>query len=150
MNVSTGFWLSFPFPEKTLFTRKNAQVDAILMKTGLNNVLLSTLFIAVNNIEQYCYNRFRLNNIVQYCWQVWTTWAAKHCSVLSKVLLSSGLGDFCRVLIFTFVALTSSNIQKLLNSLIWKVVEALLMSGVDLTCIGVQGCEPHIVLSTTP
>ena len=28
-------------------TRKNAQVDAILMKTGLNNVLLPTLFIAV-------------------------------------------------------------------------------------------------------
>jgi hypothetical protein len=64
------------------------------MKTGLNNVLLPTLFIAVNNIEQYCYTRFRLNNIVQYCWQVWTTWAAKHCSVL----LSNGLGVFCRVL----------------------------------------------------
>jgi hypothetical protein len=64
------------------------------MKTGLNNVLLPTLFIAVNNIEQYCYTRFRLNNIVQYCWQVWTTWAAKHCSVL----LRNGLGVFCRVL----------------------------------------------------
>jgi hypothetical protein len=49
------------------YMRKNAQVDAILMKTGLNNVLLPTLFIAVNNIEQYCYTRFRLNNIVQYC-----------------------------------------------------------------------------------
>jgi hypothetical protein len=49
------------------YTAKNAQVDAILMKTGLNNVLLPTLFIAVNNIEQYCYTRFRLNNIVQYC-----------------------------------------------------------------------------------
>jgi hypothetical protein len=38
------------------YTRKNAQVDAILMKTGLNNVLLPTLFIAVNNIQaqQYC------------------------------------------------------------------------------------------------
>jgi hypothetical protein len=76
------------------YTRKNAQVDAILMKTGLNNVLLPTLFIVVNNIEQYCYTRFRLNNIVQYCWQVWTTWAAKHCSVL----LSNGLGVFCHVL----------------------------------------------------
>jgi hypothetical protein len=75
-------------------TAKNAQVDAILMKTGLNNVLLPTLFIAVNNIEQYCYTRFRLNNIVQYCWQVWTTWAAKHCSIL----LSSGLGVFCCVI----------------------------------------------------
>ena len=75
------------------YTRKNAQVVAILMKTGLNNVLLPTLFIAVNNIEQYCYTRFRLNNIVQYCWKVWTTWAAKHCSVL----LSNGLGVFCHV-----------------------------------------------------
>jgi hypothetical protein len=52
---------------QTRYTRKNAQVDAILMKTGLNNVLLPTLFIAVNNIEHYCYTRFRLNNIVQYC-----------------------------------------------------------------------------------
>ena len=51
------------------YTRKNAQVDAILMKTGLNNVLLPTMFIAVNNIEQYCYTRFRLNNIVDKCEQ---------------------------------------------------------------------------------
>jgi hypothetical protein len=74
--------------------RKNAQVVAILMKTGLNNVLLPT-FRVVNNIGQYCYTRFRFNNIVQYCWQVWTTWAAKHCSIL----LSSGLGVFlpCRL-----------------------------------------------------
>jgi hypothetical protein len=54
-------------PVEHMYTRKNAQVDAILMKTGLTNVLLPTLFIAVNNIEQYCYTRFRLNNIVQYC-----------------------------------------------------------------------------------
>jgi hypothetical protein len=33
---------------------KNAQVVAILMKTGLNNVLLPTLFTFANNIEQYC------------------------------------------------------------------------------------------------
>jgi hypothetical protein len=85
-----------PHPQvllRALYTRKNAQVDAILTKTGLNNALLPTLFTVVNNIEQYCYTRFRLNNIVQYCWQVWTTWAAKHCSIL----LSSGLGVFCRV-----------------------------------------------------
>jgi hypothetical protein len=84
-----------------VYTAKNAQVDAILMKTGLNNVLLPTLFIAVNNIEQYCYTRFRLNNIVQHCWQVWTTWAAKHCSVL----LSNGLGVFCRVDYFIFTVI---------------------------------------------
>ena len=34
-------------------TAKNAQVVAILMKTGLNNALLPTLFTVVNNIEQY-------------------------------------------------------------------------------------------------
>ena len=49
------------------YTRKNAQVVAILMKTGLNSALLPTLFTVVNNIEQYCHTRFRLNNIVQYC-----------------------------------------------------------------------------------
>jgi hypothetical protein len=47
-----------------VYARKNAQVDAILMKTGLNNALLPTLFTVVNNIEQCCYTRFRLNNIV--------------------------------------------------------------------------------------
>jgi hypothetical protein len=83
------------------YTRKNAQFDAILMKTGLNNVLLPTLFIAVTpdsgsttlfNIVDKCEQRGQ-QNIVQYCWQVWTTWAAKHCSVL----LSSGLSVFCHV-----------------------------------------------------
>ena len=43
---------------------KNDHVVAMLMKTGLNNVLLPTLFTVVNNIEQYCYTRVRLNNIV--------------------------------------------------------------------------------------
>jgi hypothetical protein len=80
------------------YTRKNAQVVAILMKTGLNSASLPTLFTVVNNIEQYCYTRFRLNNVVQYCWQVWTTWAAKHCSIL----LNSGLGVFCRVCFIPF------------------------------------------------
>jgi hypothetical protein len=75
------------------YTAKNDQIVAILMKTGLNSALLPTLFTVANNIEQCCYTRFMLNNIVQYCWQVWTTWAAKHCSIL----LSSGLGVFCRV-----------------------------------------------------
>jgi hypothetical protein len=31
------------------------------MKSGLNNVLLPTLFTVVNNIEQYCYTR--VNNV---------------------------------------------------------------------------------------
>jgi hypothetical protein len=49
----------------TGYTAKNDQVVAILMKIGLmNNVGSKTLF--VNNIEQNCYTRFRLNNIVQY------------------------------------------------------------------------------------
>jgi hypothetical protein len=50
--------------------------------TGLNNVLLPTLFTLVNNIEQCCWTWIGCNNIVQYCWQLWTTWAAKHCSIL--------------------------------------------------------------------
>jgi hypothetical protein len=75
------------------YTAKNDQVVAILMKTGLNNVVRPTLFTIVNNIEQYCYTRFRLNNIVQYCWQVWTMWAAQHCSIL----LNSRLIIFTRV-----------------------------------------------------
>jgi hypothetical protein len=42
------------FINKTfIYTRqKNDQVA--LMKTGLNNALLPTLFTVVNNIEQYC------------------------------------------------------------------------------------------------
>ena len=40
---------------------------AMLVKTGLNNVLLPTLPTVVNNIIQYCYIGFRLNNIIQYC-----------------------------------------------------------------------------------
>jgi hypothetical protein len=57
-------------PFKRKFTAKHYQVVAILMKTGLNHVVRPTLFTVVNNIEQYCYTRFRLNNIVQYCRQV--------------------------------------------------------------------------------
>ena len=47
----------------TVYSAKNDQVVAMLMKTGLNNVVRPTLFTVVNNIEQYCYTRFRLNNI---------------------------------------------------------------------------------------
>jgi hypothetical protein len=56
------------FTKIKYYTAKNDQVVAILMKTGLDNVLLPTFFTVVNNSEQYCYTRFRLNNIiVQYC-----------------------------------------------------------------------------------
>ena len=41
--------------EKLLYTAKNERLVAMLMKTGLNNVLLSTLFNVVNNIVQHCY-----------------------------------------------------------------------------------------------
>ena len=47
------------------YTPKNDQVDAILIWTGLNNVVLPTLFRLVINIEQYCYTRFSFNNIVE-------------------------------------------------------------------------------------
>jgi hypothetical protein len=53
----------------------------------LNNVLLPTLFTLVNNIEQYCWAWIGCNNIVQYCWQLWTMWAAKHCSILFSSIL---------------------------------------------------------------
>jgi hypothetical protein len=55
--------------------------------TGLNNVLLPTLFILVNNIEQSCWAWIGCNNIVQYCWKLWTKWAAKHCSILFSSVL---------------------------------------------------------------
>ena len=38
---------------RSTITREKAQVVAILMKTGLNNALLPTLFTVVNNIEHY-------------------------------------------------------------------------------------------------
>jgi hypothetical protein len=56
------------------YTRKNAQVDAMLMKTVLNNVLLPTLFIAVNNIEQ-------LLHPIQ---------AQQHCSILLTSVINVG------------------------------------------------------------
>jgi hypothetical protein len=37
--------------------------------TGLNNVLLPTLFTLVDNIEQCCWAWIGCNNIVQHCWQ---------------------------------------------------------------------------------
>ena len=50
--------------------------------TGLNNVVLPTLFLVVNNIEQYCWGWMACNNVVHHCWQPWTMWAAQHCSIL--------------------------------------------------------------------
>jgi hypothetical protein len=47
----------------------------------------------VHYCQQYCYTRFRLNNVIQYCWQMWTMWAAQHCSIL----LNSRLIIFTRV-----------------------------------------------------
>jgi hypothetical protein len=55
--------------------------------TGLNNVLLPTLFTLVNNVEQCCWAWIGCNNIVQYCSQLWTMWAAKHCSILFSSVL---------------------------------------------------------------
>jgi hypothetical protein len=36
------------------YTAKNAQPVTMLMKTGLNNILLPILFLVVNNIVQHC------------------------------------------------------------------------------------------------
>jgi hypothetical protein len=62
--------------------------------TAKNDQVVAILFTVVNNIEQYCYTRFRLNNIVQYCWQVWTIWAAQHCSILlnSRLIIFTRAG----------------------------------------------------------
>ena len=51
----------------TFYTAKNHQPVAMLLRTGLNNVVLPTLFKVVNNGEQHCYTPFSLNNIVQCC-----------------------------------------------------------------------------------
>jgi hypothetical protein len=37
----------------------------MLLKTSLNNILLSMLFLAVNNIVQHCSGEQLLNNIVK-------------------------------------------------------------------------------------
>jgi hypothetical protein len=60
--------------------------------TGLNNVLLPTLFTLVDNIEQCCWAWIGCNNIVQhcqkqYCSTLLTMWAAKHCSILFSSVL---------------------------------------------------------------
>jgi hypothetical protein len=52
-----------------IYTRKIAQVVAILMKTGLNNVLLPTLFTVVNNIVTPDSCSTILLNIVHKCEQ---------------------------------------------------------------------------------
>jgi hypothetical protein len=49
--VTAGIFLASILLKEMRYTRKNAQVDAILMKTGLNNALLPTLFTLVNNID---------------------------------------------------------------------------------------------------
>jgi hypothetical protein len=53
-----------------IYTRKNAQVVAILTKTALNNVLPPTLFTVVNNSEQYivdkCEQRGQQNIVQTY------------------------------------------------------------------------------------
>ena len=59
--VQRSLYLMSMIVVQSTYMAKNDQVVAILMKTGLNNVLLPTV---VNNIEQYCYTRFRLNNIL--------------------------------------------------------------------------------------
>ena len=64
---------------------------AILMKTGLNNVVRPTLFTVVNNIVTPDSGSTILFNIVN--WQVWTMWAAQHC----PILLNSRLIIFTRV-----------------------------------------------------
>jgi hypothetical protein len=52
-----------------LYTAKNDQVVAILMKTGLNNVVRPTLFTVVNNIVTPDSGSSILFNVVDKCEQ---------------------------------------------------------------------------------
>ena len=47
------------------YMANNHQPVAMLLRRGLNNVVLPTWFMDVDNIVQNCHTRFRLNNIVQ-------------------------------------------------------------------------------------
>jgi hypothetical protein len=40
-----------------------------------------------SHLSQYCWVWIGCNNIVQCCWQLWTMWAAKHCSILFSSIL---------------------------------------------------------------
>ena len=64
-------------PVKTSTAKKHRPV-AMLLRTGLINVVMPTLFKVVNNIDQHCYTPFSLNNVVQCCWQLCTIWPAQH------------------------------------------------------------------------
>ena len=61
-NVDLSEWPYCSFPTQPKIISCNR-----LLKTGLNNVVLPTLFNDVNNIVQHCYTRlrarFRLNNL---------------------------------------------------------------------------------------
>jgi hypothetical protein len=94
MHISSSFNWQNGFDRH--FENRLGDYRVIITSTATNQrgefSIITHVIILMNNIV--IYPIFRLNNIVQYCWQVWTTWAAKHCSVL----LSSGLGVFCRVI----------------------------------------------------
>jgi hypothetical protein len=47
----------------------------------------SHLSTILNNIVESESGVTILFNIVQYCWQLWTMWAAKHCSILFSSIL---------------------------------------------------------------
>jgi hypothetical protein len=61
--------------------------------TGLNNVLLPTLFTLVNNTGQYCWAWIGCNNMV-HCWQLWSMCAAKHYSILFSSSIAATWSTF--------------------------------------------------------
>ena len=78
------------------YTPKNHQPVAMLLRTGLNKVVLphcSRLSTMVNNIVIRHSASTTLFNIVDNYKQVGSTWAAQHCSIL----LNCRLMIFCRV-----------------------------------------------------
>ena len=57
-------------------------------------------------------NKWILLYPIQYCWQLWTTWAAKHCSIL----LNSGLS------VFTCVA-NYNRLEQIAIFMCWQFVK---------------------------
>ena len=67
---------------KYMYTRKNDEPNCL---TGLNNVVLPTLFTLFNNIVELESGVTIFNNIGDNCEQL--MWAGQHCSILFTSIL---------------------------------------------------------------
>jgi hypothetical protein len=84
-----GVWIyrGCIYGECRYYTAKNDQVVAIVDENRIEQCF------AVHSCQQCWTISLHPIQAQQYCWQVWTTWAAKHCSIL----LNSRLINFMRV-----------------------------------------------------